>query len=170
MTTFIAFLRGINVGGNVMLPMKKLAGICEDIGFENVRTYINSGNVIFESNETEEELKIKLEKALFKNMGRKIDVIIRKETELKSIIKKNPFPKTNSSQVGVLLFAKSVSKSFAKEVEISGPEEVVISGREVFINFPNGMGKSKLKLPPVAKTGTVRNMNTISKLATLAAK
>ena len=165
MTTFVAFLRGINVGGNTMLSMKDLAAICADIGFKDVSTYINSGNVIFKSTFVEEKLQTKLEKALFEKKGKKFDVVIRDASELTKIISNNLFPAANPSRVGILLFSEPVPKDFTEGLNDQGPEKVKAGKREVYVYYPNGMGRTKLKLPPSAKRGTVRNMNTITKLS-----
>jgi uncharacterized protein (DUF1697 family) len=166
MKTYIAFLRGINVGGNTSLPMAELRAVCTDIGFGNVRTYIQSGNVIFESEFPEEILIKKLEQALHVKEQKHIPVIIRTAREIESVISRNPFPDAKPSQVGVMFFVDPVPKDLLKDVTITGPEEVEIFGREIYIHFPNGMDRSKLKLPLVQQ-GTVRNINTITKLVEL---
>ena len=167
MTTFIAFLRGINVGGNTILPMKDLVVLCTELGFRDVKTYINSGNVVFKSSISEKAVTSKLEKILLVQMGKEISVIIRTSSELESIIKNNPFPQANPSQVGVTLFAESVSRKMLEDIVIPGKEEVRMEGREIYIHFPKGMGKSKIKLPASIIAGTVRNINTITKLVQL---
>jgi uncharacterized protein (DUF1697 family) len=77
MAVFIALLRAINVGGTGMLPMKELSTLCSDLGLKKVCTYIQSGNVIFESALAEKAVKAKLEEALAKRMGKKVDVAVR---------------------------------------------------------------------------------------------
>ena len=167
METHIAFLRGINVGGNTILPMSELKSICHDIGFKNVCTYIQSGNVIFESELSEELLVKKLEQALQASKQKHIPAVIRTAKELESVISRNPFPNAKPAQVGVLFFANPVPKDILKDITIPGSEEVEISGREIYIHYPNGMGRSKLKFPKMLQKGTVRNINTITKLAEL---
>ena len=167
MKTYIAFLQGINVGGNTLLPMAKLKSICNGIGFINVRTYIQSGNVIFESELSEEMLVKKFERALHASEQKNIPVIIRTKKELESVISCNPFPNAKPAQVGVMFFANPVPKDLLKGVTVPEPEEVKISGRDIYIHYPNGMGRSKLKLPKMNQKGTVRNINTVTKLAEL---
>jgi uncharacterized protein (DUF1697 family) len=166
MKTYIAFLRGINVGGSTSLPMAELRTICNDIGLKNVRTYIQSGNVIFQSELPEEMLIKKLEQALLVKGQKHIPVVIRTAGELELVISRNPFPDGNPSQVGVMFFVDSIPAGLLKDVNITGPEEVEISEREMYIHFPNGMGRSKLRLP-LAQQGTVRNINTVTKLIEL---
>ncbi len=167
MKSLIAFLRGINVGGDTALSMARLKSICEEIGFKAVSTYIRSGNVIFCSELSGEMLVKKLELALYESEKRHITVILRTKKELQTIITCNPFPKANPSQIGVMFFANSVPQDLLKDVIISGPEEVKISGREIYIHYPNGIGRSKFKLPTMNQRGTVRNINTITKLIEL---
>ncbi len=152
------------------MPMAELKALCEETGFKNVKTYIQSGNVIFESNSSEDKAVRKLEIALKKKLGNPISVIIRTIEELQVIIYNNPFPDANPSQVGVLFFRNRVGKNLLKDFSNIGPEEIVLSNREIFIHYPNGMGKSKLKLSKMPGKGTVRNINTVRKLAELGKK
>ena len=165
--TYICFLRGINVGGRSMLPMKELKDLCEKLSFERVRTYIQSGNIILESPLAEAAVTKQLEAALHKKMGRQIVVALRTIDELDEVLKGNPFQKAEPARVGVMFFAKPVHKAFLEGVSTSTGEEVKIGKREVYIHYPNGMGQSKLKLPKEAEQGTVRNMNTVRKLVEL---
>jgi uncharacterized protein (DUF1697 family) len=166
MTKYIAFLRGINVGG-VILPMSELKILCENSGFKNVRTYIQSGNVLFESSEPPDVVSGALEKALEGKLKRKIPVILRTAAELLSVCSANPFDDANPSRVGVLFLKSGVSGDLMDGVEIAGREEVVVSGKELYIHYPDGMGRSKLKLPKVVSDGTMRNMNTVTKLVNI---
>jgi uncharacterized protein (DUF1697 family) len=167
MTTYIALLRGINVGGNTPLPMAKLRDICIELGFKNVRTYIQSGNVLFESDLLEPKLINMLEKALHDQLGKHIPVMVRSAKDLETIISKNPFPNANPAQVGISFFSQPVLENYLKDFVNTEPEEIVVSGREIYVHYPNGMGRSKLKLPKMQEQGTVRNINTVTKLVEL---
>jgi uncharacterized protein (DUF1697 family) len=167
LTTYIGFLRGVNVGGRTMLPMSELRKLCEKLGFERVRTYIQSGNLILESLLSEGALTKQLETALQQKMGKRIPVAIRTIDELDDVLTKNPFQNAEPARVGVMFFAKPVQKDFLDRVSTSTGEEVKIGKREVYIYYPNGMGRSKLKLPKQADEGTVRNINTVRKLIEL---
>lgn len=167
MPTNLAFLRGINVGGNNIIKMEKLRELCTATGLNNVRTYIQSGNIVFESNLSEAALIKKLEQALHAHMKKPILVMVRSAKEITDILSKNPFKKQEPKKVGVMLFAQKVPKNVEKEFTIEGPEELTIIGREIYINFPNGMGQAKIKFPKAAEKGTVRNINTLNKLSTL---
>jgi uncharacterized protein (DUF1697 family) len=94
MTHFVAFLRGINVGGNKTISMNELAALFEKVGFKNIKTILNSGNVIFEFKETSETVLVKkIEKAIEDKYGFEVTVQIRKLDEIKKLIEKNPFRK-----------------------------------------------------------------------------
>ncbi len=163
----VALLRGINVGGSGILPMSALKALCESLGFEQVRTFIQSGNVIFESGLTGDALAKKLGTALTNKLGKPIPVAIRTPEELVLVLKKNPFPTADNAKVGVMFFAHPVERGFLSGVSTSTGEEVRVQEREVYIHYPNGMGRTKLKLPRQAEVGTVRNINTIQKIVTL---
>lgn len=163
----MAFLRGINVGGNSLLAMSELGAICEGAGFKNVRTYIQSGNVLFESELSETFLVNELQQALLEKKQMELSVMVRTINELEAVISHNPFPNKNNSQVGVMFFADTVPQNLIEGMFCPGREEVVISGREIFIYYPDGMGRSKLKFPKTSQKGTIRNINTITKLVGL---
>jgi len=168
-TTYVAFLRGVNVGGNNLIPKNELASIGQRAGLSRVRTYINSGNILFTSNRPEGELAVALEKELKGATGKEIRVVIRSAIELAEIVATNPFPDAVPSQVGVLLVFGPVRKEIVKEFVTPGKETVVAGKREVYIHYPDGMGRSKLKGPALLRDGTMRNINTLTKLAGLAA-
>ena len=132
-----------------------------------MRTYIQSGNLILESSLAEGALAKQLETALQQKMGKRIAVALRTIDELDEVLKKNPFQKAEPARVGVMFFAKPVRKDFLDGVSTSTGEEVKIGKREVYIHYPDGMGRSKLKLPKEAAEGTVRNINTVRKLTEL---
>jgi uncharacterized protein (DUF1697 family) len=169
MATFLALLRGINVGGSGLLSMKDLVGVCADLGFAAVRTYIQSGNLIFESNLAEDAVRSRLEKALASRMGKKIDVMVRTSTEMSSILSANPFPEKEPAKVAVAFLHEPPPKDLMKNVVAPGGEQVKPGQREIYIYYPDGMGRSKLKLPLVGASATVRNINTVSRLVALTA-
>ncbi len=151
-----------------MLSMKELSGLCEGLGFKKVRTYIQSGNVVFESTLPEENVKATLEQALAKKMGKKIEVLLRSASELCSVLEANPFPDAPPAKVAVVFLPEAASKALLENFAGPGGEQVRRGKREIYIFYPEGMGRSKLKLPAIAKTGTARNINTVAKLVTMA--
>jgi uncharacterized protein (DUF1697 family) len=164
---FIALLRGINVGGSGLLSMKDLCALCSNLRFEAARTYIQSGNVIFESSLSEDGVRSRLEKALAAKMGKKIDVMVRTPAEMRSILSKNPFPDKEPAKVAVAFLSEAPPKDLMKNVVAPGGEQVKAGKREIYTYYPEGMGRSKLKLPLIGPA-TVRNMNTVAKLVELA--
>jgi uncharacterized protein (DUF1697 family) len=144
--------------------MTELKALCEEAGFTNVSTYIQSGNVIFESKIAEAKVVSKIESALQQRLQNRVSVMVRTIEELEIILSNNPFPEANPAQVGVLFLGEKVNQNLLEGFSKVGPEEIILGEREVYIHFPIGMGKSKLKFPKEAKNGTVRNINTVKKL------
>jgi uncharacterized protein (DUF1697 family) len=169
MTVYVALLRAINVGGSGKLPMKRLAALCTELGLTEVRTYIQSGNVVFESRMGEAALRKALEAALTEVLRQPADLAIRTAAEMAAIRDGNPFPKAPPAKVGIAFVGSRVTKAMLEQVEIPGKEEVAGGVREVYIHFPDGMGGSKLKLPKAWGPVTVRNVNTVARLAAMAA-
>jgi uncharacterized protein (DUF1697 family) len=167
MTTFVALLRAVNVGGTGKLPMKELVELCSDLGFDQVRTYIQSGNVVFKSKLSEKTVRTRLEKVLTERLGKPADVILRTATEMAAVWKGNPFPGAEPAKVGVFLMTDKVNKELMDRIVAPTGEEVRPGKRELYIYFPNGMGQSKLKIP--GATGTIRNINTVAKLVAMTA-
>jgi uncharacterized protein (DUF1697 family) len=168
MTVFVALLRAINVGGTGTLSMKELSALCADLGLKRVRTYIQSGNVVFESLLSEAALREKLEQALTKRMEKRVDVVVRTASELRSVVEANPFPDAPPAKVAVFFRSDPLPKGLLDNLVIPGGEEVRPGRREIYVHYPNGMGRSKLRLSPSAGVGTVRNMNTVAKLVAIA--
>jgi uncharacterized protein (DUF1697 family) len=164
---YIAFLRGINVGGSGILKMAELKELCLKLGFTNVKTFIQSGNAIFESSLAANQVLEKLELALEKKMGKPVTACIRTPAELSEVLKKIPFSKEEPAKVAILFFKESVKNNFLNNVSASTEETVKLGKREVYIFYTNGMGKSKLKLPKEALQGTMRNLNTAQKILAL---
>jgi uncharacterized protein (DUF1697 family) len=164
---FVGLLRAVNVGGTGKLMMSELRALCDAAGFSEARTYIQSGNVLFKSTLAEAKVKSTLEKALGAKLGKPSSVLVRSRAELDAIIEHNPFPEAPPSRVIVLFMDEKAAKSALAKLVIPGKEQVELAGREVYTYYPEGMGRSKLKLP-FASTGTGRNLNTVIKLAALA--
>jgi uncharacterized protein (DUF1697 family) len=170
MTVYVALLRAVNVGGTGMLPMKDLTALCTEIGFDDVRTYIQSGNVVFKSRRASEPVKTTLERALAKHMGKTVDVIVRDAVQMRRALEANPFPKAEPAKVAVAFCGAAVDRTLFDEVVAPGGEKIVARDQEIYIYYPDGMGRSKLKFPKVQCPVTVRNINTVTKLVALAEK
>jgi uncharacterized protein (DUF1697 family) len=169
MNVFVALLRAINVGGTGKLPMSELCKLCEKAGFKNVKTYIQSGNVLFTTPLSEAKAQAALERALAAKMGKPFGAMLRTRAELEAVIAHNPFKQAPANRVIVVFLNETLESSVLKGLVAPGGEEVKIKGREVFVHYPNGQGTSKLKLP-FAKAGTGRNLNSVCKLVSMAAE
>src|SRR5262249_36195939 len=132
-----------------------------------VRTYILSGNVVFRSKHGMASTQARLAKALAAKMKAPVGVILRTGAELRTTLAANPFTKAEPSRVIVFFYAEAPSRNALDGLVIPGREEVRLVGREIFVHYPDGQGRSKLKVPQ-AKAGTGRNLNTIAKLAEMA--
>jgi uncharacterized protein (DUF1697 family) len=167
MTVYVALLRAVNVGGRGILPMQDLQALCVACGLNNVRTYLQSGNVVFDTKLPEQTLRRTLERAITDRMGRPIAVLLRTPEELRAVLDANPFPDAEPSLVGISFLPKAVPVRILDALALDGPEDVRMIGREVFVHYPNGIGRSKMKLP-FAADGTIRNLNTVTALAAIA--
>jgi uncharacterized protein (DUF1697 family) len=181
MTIYIALLRGINVGGKNIIKMAELKRVFEEIGLCEVKTYIQSGNVLFKSSEGEETLREKIENEIESVFGFPVIVILRTITELEQIILNCPFSKEEVSEAEAASKSESLYVALLIHVPLeekiehlkayrSESEEYKILGREVFLLFYNSIRNSKLanNLKKLDAPATVRNWKTINKLAELA--
>ncbi len=177
MTAFVSLFRGINVGGHHKISMAELKELHESLGLKDVLPYIQSGNVVFKSDDADlARLRRQIEDGFEKKFGFHVEVLIRTSAELREIIDKNPFqsqPSKESKWV-VVLFLAARPDDTAQETLLKtygGPEELFFIGKEVYIYYPNGIGRSKLSLSFLEKklktVGTARNWNTILQLQKL---
>lgn len=169
MPAYVALLRAVNVGGTGKLPMTELKALCEEAGFQGVRTYIASGNVVFRSTLAEKALRTALETRLAAHMGKLVHVIIRPAAEMMDVLNRNPFASEPGNRVAVLFTDSPLSSDSLLQVPGQKTEQLALGKREIFIFYPDGMGTSRLRLP-AEKTGTARNINTVAKLAEMAAE
>ncbi|MFL5243496.1 MAG: DUF1697 domain-containing protein [Gemmataceae bacterium] len=180
MSTHVALLRGINVGGRNMVAMSDLRGLFKRLGFTDVQSLLQSGNLVFQSDRTAE---ISLENLLSvetkKLLNVSIDYFVRSREEWDTVVAVNPFPKEAKLDPGhlVVMFLKDAAKATdvkALQSAIQGPETLCCVGKQVYIYYPAGMGKSKLTHSLIEKKlgtrGTGRNWNTVLKLAALTQK
>ena len=167
MTTLIALLRAVNVGGTGKLPMAELRTLCTKAGFRDVRTYIQSGNVVLSSAASVPTAKATLEKLLERKLGKPGRVMVRTADELEAVVARNPFPEAAPNQLTIVFLDDAPPKGALKDWKIPGRERLALHGRELFLHFPDGMGNSRLKVP-FADVGTGRNLNTVRKLIEMA--
>ena len=167
MTTFIALLRAVNVGGTGKLPMAELEAMCGDAGFARVQTYIASGNVVFTSRKSEAAVKAALEKQLAAYAGKPVGVLVRSAAEMAQVLADNPFPKMAPNRTMAVFLDRAPPADTLAGVRGRKDEDIRLGRREIYIHYGEGMAKSKLVIP-AAKTGTARNMNTVAVLARMA--
>jgi len=172
---YISILRGINVSGQKKIKMADLKSLYESSGYENVVTYIQSGNVVFESSDKNTlKLKKTIEDAIQKKYKFDVPVEIRTKSEFKNIIKNSPFGSINLEKDGAKFLVTFLATKPAKD-KVSDvlkyvvlPEKLVVKGKEVYLYCPNGYGKSKLSNTFLEKKlgveATTRNWKSVQKL------
>src|SRR5580698_5969750 len=153
MTSFIALLRAVNVGGTGKLPMSDLKEFCEQLGFGAVRTYIASGNVVFTSRKSEAAIKAALEKRLETYAGKPVGVLVRTAAEMAQVLSDNPFPKAAPNRVMAVFLDQAPPADTLTSARGRRDEQIQLGRREIYIHYGEGMANSKLVLA-AAKTGT----------------
>jgi uncharacterized protein (DUF1697 family) len=149
--------------------MSDLKAMCEKAGFAKVRTYIASGNVVFGSVLTEAGVKATLEAALAAYAGKPVGVLVRTAAEMAEVLTSNPFPDAPPNRtVAIFLDEPPIGDTLERITGRNG-EEVRLGRREIYIHYGDGMADSRLKIP-AAKAGTARNINTVARLAAMAAE
>jgi len=173
--THVALLRGINVGGKNLLPMKDLAGMFAEAGCTEVRTYIQSGNVIFEARAGALEIAQVVVANIKKRFGLRTTLIIRNAQQLRRIILKNPFINTGVDEKALhVYFLASTPNAHAiggLDTGRSAPDSFHVLGQEIYLHLPNGMARTKLTNAyfdsKLSTTCTARNWATVLKLAAM---
>ena len=175
MPTFIALLRGVNVGGNV-LKMERLREICAGLGAKNPRTYVQSGNVVFEAAGSAAGWEAKLEKGLAGESRLAVSVIVRTGDEMMKVLGGNPFLKEKGIEIirlGVTFLKEPPSKAglAALGAYAIGRERFHLAGKDVYLHCPEGFGNAKLYLldKVLKQAATTRNWNTVGKLCEMCA-
>lgn len=169
MTCFIALLRAVNVGGTGRLPMTHLKTMCEAAGFHSVRTYIASGNVVFESDLNEAAVRKELESRLLEYAGKSVRVLVRTAAEMAQVLNRNPFPHAQGNRNVAIFLDAEPGKDVLGSISGRVDEEVGLGQKEIYVHYGPNMARSKLRIPGAAN-GTARNMNTIAKLVSMASK
>ncbi|HLZ83166.1 MAG TPA: DUF1697 domain-containing protein [Caulobacteraceae bacterium] len=168
MTAYVALLRAVNVGGTGKLPMAELRAMAQNAGFAKVRTYIASGNLVFESDLAEAKVKAALEAALKAYAGKPVGVIVRTGWEMAAVLAANPFPDAPANRTVAIFLDDPPPADLVAAVTGRASEEIAPGRREIYVHYPDGQGNSKLRIP-AARAGTARNLNTVATLAGMAA-
>jgi uncharacterized protein (DUF1697 family) len=174
----VVLLRGINIGSRNRLAMPALRQALEDAGFEDVQTYVQSGNVVLSSRAKPETVRRKVEQVIAKDFGLDVPVVVRTRAELAAVAKRNPLRTvaTESKHYQVTFLSKKLSARVVRELEevAADDERVVVSGREVYAWHPDTIARSKLWAKLAGKdlgvTATSRNWATVEALLELASE
>jgi uncharacterized protein (DUF1697 family) len=180
MAVIISMLRGVNLLSHNRIKMDALRALYESLGFRDAQTYVVSGNVVFRTKARNlTALAKRIENAIERSFGFRPRVILRTTSDIKDVVARNPFRTRRGIEPSKLLVTFLESHPAAEALEQvlkikADPEELHIDGREVYIYFPNGMGRSKLSWVTVEKklkiSGTGRNWNSVTKLLEIAQK
>jgi len=167
---YLALLRGVNLAGKNKVSMAELRGLVESLGYSEVTTFIQSGNVIFRSGEP--VTSDRLEAAIHSKFGIAVTVVLRTPSELRRTVAANPFSQDELSKLHVGFMARKPSPSVvvSLDAERFRPEQFVVRGTELYLYLPNGMGHTKLPAyleRQLKVLTTIRNWNTVTKLAEL---
>lgn len=173
MTTHLALLRGINVSGHNMMKMDALKTMLENIGFQNVRTYLQSGNVFVDSDEEASKVGFMIKQEIFKVFGHEVAVIVITKKDLELCFENSPYLKEKDIDVKKLYVAfvsTVLKKENINDLKISQfkPDEASIDGNRIFIRYDIGAGKTRLEGKYIEKKlnviVTMRNWNTVTNL------
>ena len=172
--TYVALLRGINLGSRNRVPMARLRELVAEQGATDVRTYIASGNVVFKSNEPAAKLRSGIEQAIEREFNIRILVSVLTAADIEAVVKRNPYPKATPGSLHVAFAVTPLSMDDRKALEKLDypPEELTPARTYVYLHLPGGFGRGQLnkaldKL--VGKRVTVRNWRTVETLAEMAA-
>jgi uncharacterized protein (DUF1697 family) len=180
MPVVIAMLRGVNVGGHNIIKMEALRTLCASLKLRDACTYVQSGNVIFGTEEKKLDLlATRLQERIAKDFGFRPDVILRTTEDLRKVIARNPFAKRRGlepAKLHVFFLASDPGLKLREQVMAikTEPEELRCSEREIYVYFPNGMGQSKMSWPKIERalktSATGRNWNSVTKMLEMAEK
>lgn len=174
MKTYIVLLRGINVSGKNKIPMAELRELLSNFGFKNVKTYIQSGNIVLDSEETKSKVCKKIKKSISLRYDYDVPVLVRTIKEWKKAIDNNPYLERQEQKKMYFTFLKNIPKETLIEVHKAPGDEFTIIGDVVYLYCEGGYGNTKLSnnlFEKKLKTkATTRNYNTTIKLLTLATK
>lgn len=174
MIKYLALLRGINVSGHNMIKMDALKKMLENMGFKNVETYIQSGNIFFDSEEENAaSVGFKIKQEISKVFGYDVPVIMVSKTDLELCFKNNPYLKEKECDIKKLYVAfisKELTAASINDLKISNfkPDEAAIDSNRIYIKYAIGAGKTNLDQKYIEKklnvVATIRNWNTVTKL------
>lgn len=175
MPTYISLLRGINVGGHKKIRMAELRALYESLGFANVTTYVQSGNVVFDADSADADaLASRIEAAIAEHFDFDVTVLLRTADDLRRILDNNPFPDAEAKYLHVLFLAAAPEPGAvsALDVPATNGEDWRLAGWEIYLHYPNGSGRSKMTGAfferKLGLAGSARNWNSVNALYELA--
>jgi uncharacterized protein (DUF1697 family) len=166
MTAYVALLRAVNVAGTGKLPMSDLRAMGEALGFASARTWIASGNLLFESDLSEAEVKVVLETRLEAYAGKTVPVFVRTASEMAAVRAADPFPDAHRSRHMVYFLDNAPAPDTIATARDQAGERIALGTREIYVDYGEGIRFTKLKLS-ATKISTGRSMNTVMKLAAM---
>jgi uncharacterized protein (DUF1697 family) len=169
MQSYVALLRAVNVGGTGKLPMAELKAMGEACGFDNVRTFIASGNLLFESPLDEAAIKAALEARLQGYAGRRVAVLVRSAKELAAVADADPFPDAHPSRHLVYFYDDAPPPDLIANCRDLAGERLALGLREMYVDYGEGIRHTKLKIPK-EKDGTGRSINSVRRMVALFAQ
>ena len=169
MSAYAALIRAVNVSGTGKLPKEDLKAIGEACGFENNRTFINSGNLLFSTDLAEAAAKQRLEEKVAEYFGKPVPVYVRSAKEMKEVVERDPFADDKPSRRFAHFIDDMPVQAMLDEARDVQGERLALGPRLIYVSYGEGIGKTRLKLPAI-KRGTARNMNSVAKIAELLAE
>jgi uncharacterized protein (DUF1697 family) len=175
--TYVVLLRGINLGSKRRVAMADLRELLDGLGYDDVRTHLQSGNVVLRTTGSAAAVKKKVEAALATHCGFGVDVVVRTKAQLDKVIAQSPFDgkATDNARHLVVFLEKAPPAAWRRSIDTGdhGPDEVAVHGKEVYLWLPKGVHNSKLAREATGKgvgAATARNWNVVTKLAELASE
>lgn len=178
MQTYISILRGINLGGHKMIKMEQLAALFKSLNFKDIKTYIQSGNVVFQAVETNvHDFAKRIEEKISERFGFAVPVMVKEKNEIAAVLQNNPFIKAEDKDVSklhVTFLSQEPDKSYLDKINRLQylPDEYILSGSTIYLYCPNGYGNTKLNNNffenKLKVTATTRNWKTVNELMDMA--
>jgi uncharacterized protein (DUF1697 family) len=168
LTAYVALVRAVNVSGTGKLPKEELKAMGEACGFDNVRTFINSGNLLFRSDLAEGVVKERIEGMLSTYFGKPVPAFVRNGKEMAEVARKNSFADDKPNHVMAYFIDEKPVQAMIDEARDVQEERLALGPRVIYISYGGGIASSKLKMP-ILRRGTARNMNSVAKIAELLA-
>jgi len=174
MPAVVAMLRAVNLGSHNRIRMDALCTLCDSLKLRNARTYVQSGNVVFQTSERNlSRVAASIEKRIERDCGFRTDVIVRSQDEMRDVVARNPFAKrkdVDGKRLLVFFFGTDPGADAPEKIRSvkADGEALHLDGRELYIYFPDGVGRSRVSTSAIERmlkvAGTGRNWNSVRKL------